>query len=382
MASLDPVLEGSVPEEPTALEQTSLLRSVVIQPRVDGSLDLSPLLATFSTKGRAVDYVQEHKGRLINALFGCSNHPISLQQELDEKRFRLKGTITCNGLEVKALMYDTQYYCPKAARELRAQGIMAQTESEFLQEAPLDIQDNGAEEEDDDDLEGLEGLDDDDEIDAAFLELDELEQEMNGPGGIRGQDQIDPNFGLPGWVDVGMDMMDVDRDGIAAARGFVEPGDLVQRKLPYDQVLIRDLFMGVMAPQVDEDIILDESVLDIWQRRSTSATPAQQNRLVMNFKQSSKFVPNIEVRFDRPEVCPDPDDAILLGIDPGEVNTLTITKLDPRFPNQRHVLKVQQSFLSRPDVRFRNALQDHKAAQGINQLESQIPEFSRASLDR
>ncbi|KAG0317206.1 hypothetical protein BG000_004613, partial [Podila horticola] len=105
MASLDPVLEGSAPEEPTALEQTSLLRSVVIQPRADGSLDLSPVLETFSTKGRAVDYVQEHKGRLIDALFGCK---------------------------------------------------------------ALDIQDNGAEEDDDDDLDGLEGLDDDDEIDAAF----------------------------------------------------------------------------------------------------------------------------------------------------------------------------------------------------------------------
>lgn len=56
-------------------------------------------------------------------------------------------------------------------------------------------------------------------------------------------DQIDPDFGLPGWVDVGMDMMDVDRDGIVAAGGFVEPGELVQWKLPYDQVLIRDPFM-------------------------------------------------------------------------------------------------------------------------------------------
>ncbi|KAF9217482.1 hypothetical protein BGZ59_003810 [Podila verticillata] len=381
MASLHPVLEGSAPEEPTALEQASLVHSLVIQPRADGSLDLGPVLETFSTKGRAVDYVQEHKGRLIDALFGRGNHPISLQQELDEKRLRLKGTITCNGLEVKALVYDTQYYRPKAARELRAQGIMAQTEHEFLREVPLDIQDNGAEEDDDDDQEGLEGLDDDDEIDAAFLELDESEQETTGPGGSGGQDQTDPDIGLPGWVDVGMDMMDVDRDGIVAAGGFVGPGDLIQQRLPYDQVLIRDPFMGVMTPQVDEDIVLDESALDIHRRRSSS-TPAQQNRLIMNFKQASKLVPNIEVHFDHPEKCPDPDNAILLGMDPGEVNSLTITKLDPRFPNQRHVLKVRRSFLSQPDVRFRNALQDRKAAEGINQLESQIPEFSRATLER
>ncbi|KAF9279603.1 hypothetical protein BGZ74_002807, partial [Mortierella antarctica] len=371
LTSMDTVLEGSAPE------QTSPLRSVVIQPKADGSLDLSPMLETFSTKGRAVDYVLEHKGRLINALFGRGNHPISLQQELDQKRLRLKGTIACNGLEVKALVYDTQYYRPKAARQLRAQGIMAQTEYEFLTGAALDIQDNGAEDDDDDDLDGLEGLDDDDEIDAAFLELDESEQETTGAGSGE-QDPIDPDFGLPGWVDVGMDMIDVD----GAAGGFIESGDIVQQQLPYDQVLVRDPFMGVMAPQVDEDIILDESVFEIRHRQSRSGPPAQQNRLVMNFKQSSKLVPNIEVRFDRPEVCPDPDDTILLGMDPGEVNAMTITKLDPRFPNQRHVLKVRRSFLSRPDVRFRNALRDCKTAQGVDKLESRIPEFSRGTLDR
>ncbi|KAG0311215.1 hypothetical protein BG000_006742 [Podila horticola] len=69
------------------------------------------------------------------------------------------------------------------------------------------------------------------------------------------------------------------------------------------------------------------------------------------------------------------------SMDLGEINTLTITKLDPRFLNQRHVLMVRWSFLSRPEVRFCNALQDRKAAQGINRLESQIPEFSRATFE-
>lgn len=78
-------------------------------------------------------------------------------------------------------MYDTQNYHSKAARELQAQGIMAQTEYKFLREAPLDIQDSGAEENDDDIQKGIEGQDDDDEIDAAFQELDESEQETNRP---------------------------------------------------------------------------------------------------------------------------------------------------------------------------------------------------------
>ncbi|KAF9972592.1 hypothetical protein BGZ75_001459, partial [Mortierella antarctica] len=100
----------------------------------------------------------------------------------------------------------------------------------------------------------------------------------------------------------------------------------------------------------------------------------------INWKQRSKILNNVEDVYSRPEDCPPADDTIILGADPGEINALVVAKLDPRNGQQRQVVKVTRKFLSAPYVKFRRLLEAKKEATGVQDLESHIPPFSRATL--
>ncbi|KAF9970321.1 hypothetical protein BGZ75_002314 [Mortierella antarctica] len=49
---------------------------------------------------------------------------------------------------------------------------------------------------------------------------------------------------------------------------------------------------------------------------------------------------NLELVLEKPEDRERLTDAIILGADPGEINPLVIAKLDPRQPNERHIVKI------------------------------------------
>ncbi|KAF9969304.1 hypothetical protein BGZ75_002986, partial [Mortierella antarctica] len=67
---------------------------------------------TFRFKNAAVEYVRDHIGRFMERLFGCGGYAsVSVQQNVSVSRYRLKGSIVTNGLEVHLLAYDTK--CPR-----------------------------------------------------------------------------------------------------------------------------------------------------------------------------------------------------------------------------------------------------------------------------
>ncbi|KAF9980867.1 hypothetical protein BGZ65_004577 [Modicella reniformis] len=66
---------------------------------------------------------------------------------------------------------------------------------------------------------------------------------------------------------------------------------------------------------------------------------------------------NVEVQFSDPSQCPTAEDTIVIGINPGEVNTITAAKIDPKDPNSRDIIKVKRYFLYDPTIKFRNLLQ-------------------------
>ena len=114
---------------------------------------------------------------------------------------------------------------------------------------------------------------------------------------------------------------------------------------------------------------------------ASQATPASQaTSYTVNWRQKSKLLDNLEVALEKPEDRARLKDAIILGADPGEINPLVIAKLDPRRPNERHIVRITRRMHYMPYARFRQALEAQKAEAGIDKAESAIPTFSRATL--
>ncbi|KAI8349515.1 hypothetical protein B0O80DRAFT_501243 [Mortierella sp. GBAus27b] len=71
------------------------------------------------TKQSVQQFVQDHKARLVDKLFGHNGYNnASLQEQTDKPtKLKLKGTVCTNGLVLHVLAYDTSVLRPKAARE-------------------------------------------------------------------------------------------------------------------------------------------------------------------------------------------------------------------------------------------------------------------------
>jgi len=113
---------------------------------------------------------------------------------------------------------------------------------------------------------------------------------------------------------------------------------------------------------------------------SQATSASQAASYTVNWRQKSKLLDNLEVVLERPEDRARLKDAIILGADPGEVNPLVIAKLDPRKPNERHIVRITRRMHYIPYARYRQALEARKAEAGIDKAESAIPTFSRATL--
>ncbi|KAI8357024.1 hypothetical protein B0O80DRAFT_304483 [Mortierella sp. GBAus27b] len=101
---------------------------------------------------------------------------------------------------------------------------------------------------------------------------------------------------------------------------------------------------------------------------------------MINWRQGSKLLTNVEEQFHDASICPSPDDTIIIGIDPGEKNAMAAALIDPKNPNGRHVVKIRRSYSYGPHIQFRNALKKQKDEIGVTQLETNIPAFSRTTL--
>ncbi|KAF9276140.1 hypothetical protein BGZ68_010242 [Mortierella alpina] len=93
---------------------------------------------TFRFKAAAHEYCRDHIGRLIEALFGTGFYgSVSIQQDPAATKYKLKGSIVTNGLEVHLLAYDTMSPKPRKAAESKsddddaALGITSELDSEM-----------------------------------------------------------------------------------------------------------------------------------------------------------------------------------------------------------------------------------------------------------
>ncbi|KAF8911813.1 hypothetical protein BGZ58_005830, partial [Dissophora ornata] len=92
----------------------------------------------------------------------------------------------------------------------------------------------------------------------------------------------------------------------------------------------------------------------------------------INWKRGSKMLQNVELQFAERDKCTPIDKTLVIGLDPGEVNTVTATKIDPK-DHSRHSIKITRKFLYRPYALYRRLLQARKKDAGIDSIESGIP---------
>ncbi|ORZ16718.1 hypothetical protein BCR41DRAFT_353007 [Lobosporangium transversale] len=93
----------------------------------------------------------------------------------------------------------------------------------------------------------------------------------------------------------------------------------------------------------------------------------------INWKRSSKLLENVELTFNKPGRCPSANTTTIVGCDPGIVNALTFSSLDPHNPNLRQTVKVRSRFLYLPVLRFNHLLNKRKREKGMIEVESAIP---------
>ncbi|KAF9271428.1 hypothetical protein BGZ68_003654 [Mortierella alpina] len=140
-------------------------------------------------------------------------------------------------------------------------------------------------------------------------------------------------------------------------------------------------------------------------KRQRSPSPAPPAPDGINWSRSSKLLRNVEVVYTAPGNSPNPNVTTVIGIDPGEVNTMTATRIGPRpsvtastaagpsastatataswqgidSPRRASVV-VRRSFLYKPYTMFRGLLQERKAAQRIDIIESKIPSMTMEGM--
>ncbi|KAG0218293.1 hypothetical protein BGX31_011655 [Mortierella sp. GBA43] len=99
----------------------------------------------------------------------------------------------------------------------------------------------------------------------------------------------------------------------------------------------------------------------------------------INWKKGSDLLENVEVRFDTPERCPPIRKTTIVGCDPGMINALTFSRLDPSQPFRRETVKITAKFLCLPLSRFRH-LQQRKYGFRVDTLESSMPLLKRTNI--
>ncbi|KAG0196104.1 hypothetical protein BGX28_000134 [Mortierella sp. GBA30] len=159
----------------------------------------------------------------------------------------------------------------------------------------------------------------------------------------------------------------------------------------------------------------------LWlDRRGGFATITQLDNI--NWLRSSRLLRNVGVVYTTPNNSPNPDETIIIGMDPGEVNSMTATRIGPSERSRtstspaagapasststsasrasagalastvgapvrpdsaaRASVVVRRSFLYKPYTMFRGLLQQRKADQGIDIIETKIPSMTMEGIRR
>ncbi|ORZ27996.1 hypothetical protein BCR41DRAFT_409891 [Lobosporangium transversale] len=143
-------------------------------------------------------------------------------------------------------------------------------------------------------------------------------------------------------------------------------------------VLIQALFCDIGDEEdPSQELELSQGFLNTTCSKAAGEDLTDEDYANINWKRSSKLLENVELTFNEPGRCPSANTTTIVGCDPGIVNALTFSALDPHNPNLRQTVKVRSRFLYLPVLRFNHLLNKRKREKGMIEVESAIPVFGR-----
>jgi hypothetical protein len=171
-------------------------------------------------------------------------------------------------------------------------------------------------------------------------------------------------------------------------KGTICTNGLILNLLAYDITQLKP--RSDFKAKDDTDIVVDlDQMLELEDGFLSATADKEQGEVLseldygnINFKRGSKLLENVEVKFDKPERCPSPRTTTIVGCDPGIVNPLTFSQLDPGNPHKRETVKITSKFLNFPVSRFRQLLVRRKKEYEIDKIESSKPSFGRDTMDQ
>ncbi|ORZ10974.1 hypothetical protein BCR41DRAFT_357282 [Lobosporangium transversale] len=153
-------------------------------------------------------------------------------------------------------------------------------------------------------------------------------------------------------------------------KGTISTNGLVLNLLAYDTTQTK----RQQQSDVDEEgpsqkLELSQGFLNTTCSKAAGEDLTDEDYANINWKRSSKLLENVELTFNKPGRCPSANTTTIVGCDPGIVNALTFSSLDPHNPNLRQTVKVRSRFLYLPNKR--------KREKAMIEVESAIPVFGR-----
>ncbi|ORZ09032.1 hypothetical protein BCR41DRAFT_358766, partial [Lobosporangium transversale] len=166
-------------------------------------------------------------------------------------------------------------------------------------------------------------------------------------------------------------------------KGTISTNGLVLNLLAYDTTQTkRQQQSDVDEEDASQELELSQGFLNTMCSKAAGEVLADEDYVNTNWKRSSKLLENVELTFNEPERCPSANTTTIVGCDPGMVNALTFSSLDPHNPNLRQTVKVRSRFLYLPVLRFNHLLNKRKREKGMIEVESAIPVFGRDTYNK
>ncbi|ORZ27102.1 hypothetical protein BCR41DRAFT_347427 [Lobosporangium transversale] len=161
-------------------------------------------------------------------------------------------------------------------------------------------------------------------------------------------------------------------------KGTISTNGLVLNLLAYDTTQTkRQQQSDVDEEDPSQELEFSQGFLNTTCSKAAGEDLTDEGYANINWKRSSKLLENVELTFNKPGRCPSANTTTIVGCDPGIVNALTFSSLDPHNPNLRQTVKVRSRFLYLPVLRFNHLLNKRKRENGMIEVESAIPVFGR-----
>ncbi|ORZ14420.1 hypothetical protein BCR41DRAFT_354842 [Lobosporangium transversale] len=161
-------------------------------------------------------------------------------------------------------------------------------------------------------------------------------------------------------------------------KGTISTNGLVLNLLAYDTTQTkRQQQSDIDEEDPSQELELSHGFFNTTCSKAAGEDLTDEDYANINWKRSSKLLENVELTFNKPGRCPSANTTTIVGCDPGIVNALMFSSLDPHNPNLRQTVKVRSRFLYFPALRFNHLLNKRKREKGMIEVENVIPVFGR-----